>query len=373
MLNVCDLFESRTHGYHTYRIPCIVTTPEDTVLVTCEARPGKGGDYDFNDVLIRRSTDGGRTFEPFAKLIDHADYGAGPVSNVVMIADHQANRVVMVFCHDYATVFTMQSDDDGLTWSKPREITAVMDQFKDEYPWRVCATGPGHGIQLRNGRFIVPVWLSDSSLGEFGPAHRGHRPNLVATIFSEDGGKTWERGRIAARYGGTSQTGMELGNCNEAQAVELAGGHVMLNIRCASSADRRLTAVSPDGAHDWSTPRFDGALLEPVCHASLIRHPSGKLIFTNPDNLENKLIPAGGLLKHDRKRLTAKLSVDDGASWPVSRVIEPGPSAYSDLACLADGTVLCFYECGMLTHMCDNRTLRLARFDLNWLYNRDPP
>lgn len=80
-----------------------------------------------------------------------------------MIPDSDSGRVVAVFCHDYARVFTMHTDDDCLGWSQPVEITEVFGQFHSEYPWRVCATGPGHGTQLHNGRMIVPVWLSDGS------------------------------------------------------------------------------------------------------------------------------------------------------------------------------------------------------------------
>jgi Neuraminidase (sialidase) len=76
-----------------------------------EARPGRGGDYDFNDVLMRRSTDGGKTFGP----------------------------IVAVFHDEYARAFTLHSDDDGATWSEPTEITEVFHAFKPDYPWVVCA------------------------------------------------------------------------------------------------------------------------------------------------------------------------------------------------------------------------------------------
>lgn len=119
LLKQQDLFEARTHGYKTYRIPGLAVTRAGTVLATTEARPGGGGDYDFNDVLLRRSTDGGGRFAPFVKVVDHADYGAGPVSNFVMIPDLDDGRVHAVFCHDYARVFHMVSADDGPTFSAP--------------------------------------------------------------------------------------------------------------------------------------------------------------------------------------------------------------------------------------------------------------
>ena len=134
-----------------------------------------------------------------------------------------------------------------------------------------------------------------------------------------------------------------------------------------------MISVSADGAHDWSRPEFDEALLEPVCMGSILRlvqrgpRDIPYIVFANPDNLENTLIPGGGNLAHDRKRVTAKLSADDGQTWSASRVIEPGPSGYSDLAQAPDGSVLCIYECGMIDRMTDTASVTVARFDLDWL------
>ncbi len=368
MIEKQNLFEARTKGYFTCRIPGMIATSSNAVLVTTEARPGRGGDYDFNDVLMRRSTDGGRTFEPFVKLIDHATYGDGPASNFVMIPDRDSGRIVAVFCHDYARVFTLYSDDEGATWSEPVEITATFEEFRQDYPWRVCATGPAHGTQLRNGRMIIPVWLSDGSGGEFGPKHRGHRPSIVTVIYSDDCGATWQPGDIVCRNGDVFD-GETVVNPSETVAVELEDGGVMFNIRSESKIHRRLTAVSPDGTRSWHSQRWDHELLEPVCMASLIRYDwpdgdqPGHILFANPDNLEQTMVEWG----FDRKRLTVKLSFDDGRTWSVSKMLEEGPSGYSDLAVLPDGTILCLYECEILTGMGDDRYVRLARFDMDWL------
>ena len=368
MIEKQDLFEARTNGYHTYRIPGMIATRNNTVLVTTEARPGQGGDYDFNDVLMRRSTDGGKSFEPFVKQVDHTTYGDGPASNFVMIPDRDSGRIVAVFHHDYARAFTLYSDDEGATWSEPVEITATFDAFKRDYPWRVCANGCGRGTQLRNGRMIIPVWLSDGSGGEFGGKHRGHRPSVVTLIYSDDGGATWQRGDILCRYGDVV-AGETVINPSETAAVELSDGRVLFNMRTESKIHRRLTAISPDGATGWGGHRWDQTLLDPVCMASLIRcdwsteGQPGHILFSNPDNLEQTMTQWA----LDRKRLTVKLSRDDGQTWPAAKVLEQGPSGYSALAVLPDGTILCLYEADIVTRMCDDRYIRLARFDLDWL------
>lgn len=380
MLEKQDLFEARTRGYHTCRIPGIAVTRNSVVLVTAEARPGRGGDYDYNDILMRRSDDGGKTFVSPLKLVDHTTFGDGPVSNFVMIPDQVSGRVVAVFCHDYARAFAMTSDDDGASFSTPVEITTVFEQFRVDYPWKVCATGPGHGLQLRNGRMIVPVWLSDGGGTEMGK-HRGHRPSVVTLIYSDDHGQTWQRGDIVCRHG-DSVNGITVINPSETIAVELCDGQVMLSIRSESEIHRRLIVVSPDGVSGWGTARFDEGLLEPVCMAGFLRHAwpegdePGRLLFANPDTVERSMMTAWGPIRPpncDRKQLTVKLSRDDGLTWAAAKVLEPGPAGYSDLATLSDGTVLCIYECDTVTGMFDDRYLRLARFDLAWLVaERDP-
>lgn len=366
MIDKTNLFEARCGGYWNYRIPGILCTKNGVVVVTTEARRGTGGDWDGSDALLRRSLDGSLSWEDPQLLVSSEQYGPGPLNNIVLISDRIDGTVHVLFCHNYARVFYTRSHDDCATFATPREITEALLPFHDLYPWRVIAIGPGHSIQLRNGRLVVPVWVSDGSRTEFGSGRLGHRPSQVAVIFSDDGGETWECGDFVARNSG------ECINPSETIAVELSDGRVLLNIRSESALNRRLVSISRDGAHGWSAPAFDHALLEPVCHASILRlrqtarADAGTILFANPDNLENALTPAGRA-SHDRKRLTVKVSEDDCQTWLASQVIESGPSGYSDLAELPDGTILCAYECGMVTGATDNRFLTVARFDLAWV------
>ena len=372
MIEKMNLFEARCGGYWNYRIPGILCTENGVTVVTTEARRGKGGDWAGSDALLRRSLDGGLSWEPPQLLVSSEQYGPGPLNNIVLISDRIDGTVHVLYCHNYARVFYTRSHDDCATFAEPLEITEALLGFRDSCPWRVIATGPGHGIQLRNGRLVVPVWMSDGSGTEFGAGKLGHRPSDVAVIFSDDGGETWECGDFVARNHG------EVINPSETVAVELSDGRVLLNIRSESVANRRLVSISRDGAHGWSTPRFDQALLEPVCHASILRlrqtakSGEGIILFANPDNLENELTPAGRV-SHDRKRLSVTASEDDCRTWTASRVIESGPSGYSDLTELPDGTMLCAYECGMVTRATDNRFLTVARFDLAWVTSGAEP
>jgi sialidase-1 len=358
-------------AYNIYHIPGIVVTAKGTVLAWCEARQG-GGDWSDIRILLRRSTDTGKTWGPpqsiahvpgpkpknaFALRLKEVDTSQVTYNNPVLIADRDGT-VHMLFCLEYERAFYQRSQDDGLTWSPPVEITATFAAFKKHYAWKVLATGPNHSIQLRSGRLVVPVWLST---GEGGNAHR---PSVTATIYSDDQGQTWTAGDIAVPCTD------EWINPNETVAVELNDGRVMLNVRSESKAHRRLITTSPDGATRWSTPTFDPALLEPICMAGLVRYQHGGqslLLFSNPHNLEGgrEGTPEPGKSR-SRKNLSIKISRDEGRTWPVNKLLENGPSMYSDIAVAQDGTLLCFYGRGSKPGFAGS-TLTLARFNLEWL------
>ncbi len=375
-LEKSDLFEAGQGGHKLYRIPGIVVTAKGSVLAYCEARKHTGLDWDDIDILLRRSTDGGRTWSqpkplpcpdgPFARnpaavAKRLARPGEITFNNPVAIVD-RGGPVHFLYCVDYGRCFYLRSDDDGVTFSKPVEITRTFEQFRTDFDCRVFGTGPGHGIQLKNGRLVVPVWLST------GTGSNAHRPSVVATIASDDGGKTWQCGAIVANATDP------LLNPSETVIVQLADGRVMLNMRHESKRHRRAVAFSPDGMSHWTRPVFNEQLKEPICMASLCRlseqgkSDRNRLLFANPDNLDGDRNETPGRM-HARKNLTVKLSYDEGRTWPVARVLEPGISGYNDLAVGPDGTIYCLYERGSTdgkSHFA-TRTLTLARFNLEWL------
>ena len=373
-----DLFKVGDNpAYNIYHIPGIVVTAKGTVLAWCEARKRPAGVSDWDDIriLLRRSTDDGRSWSapvsiaavpgpktknPIALRMKNVDPADVTYNNPVLIADRDGT-VHMLFCLEYMRVFYQRSTDDGLTFTTPVEITATFDAFTKDYGWKVLATGPNHSIQLRNGRLIVPVWLSTGTGGN------AHRPSVTATIFSDDAGKTWQAGNIAV-----PDTAAWI-NPNETVAIELNDGRVMLNVRNESKAHRRLVTTSADGATGWSTPRFDDALLEPICMGGIVRYRHGGqnlILFSNPHNLDKEKGQPEPGKSRDRKNVSVKISRDEGQTWSVHKSIEPGPSMYSDIAVTRAGTILCFYgrsgdNQGMAAFA--GGRLTVARFNLDWL------
>lgn len=369
-----DLFKVGDNpAYKVYHIPGIVVTAKGTVLAWCEARK-KGGDWDDIHILLRRSTDDGKTWSepkrivdvpgpktknPFSLRMKNVDPNDVTYNNPVLIAGRDGT-VHMLFCLEYMRCFYQRSNDDGLTWTAPTEITGTFEAFRKSYDWKVLATGPDHSIELRNGRLIVPVWLSTGTGGN------AHRPSVTATIFSDDHGKTWRAGEIALPCTD------EWINPNETVAIELADGRVMLNARSESKAHRRLITISRDGATNWSAPKLDEALLEPICMGGIVRYSlaagggKNRILFCNPHNLDRADGKAEPGKNRDRKNVSVKLSYDEGATWAVNKTIEPGPSMYSDIGVTHAGTILCFYGRGTKPGFAGD-ALTLARFNLEWL------
>jgi sialidase-1 len=362
MLEFTNVFDTRHDGYKEFRIPVLCVTARGTVLCCAEARHVHH-DWGHIDILLRRSTDDGRTFDA-PQIISHFEgaverdvvqlhrheiaTGEGRTNhNAVLIAD-RSGVVHFLFCIEYRRVFYRRSQDDGLTWSETREISAAVEPMREKYPWRVVATGPNHGIQLRSSRLVVPIWLSRGSEEAGGD----HRPSVVSSLYSDDEGQTWHCGDIVAQEREPAH------NPNETVAVELRDGRVLFNMRSETGEHRRLIATSPDGATNWSCPHFHPELFEPVCHAGLVR-AGDDLVFSNPN-------PPQG--PWHRNNLVIKLSPDDGQTWPVQRVLVPGSAGYCDMGVLPDGTLLCYYEWCLDNEQVYRKDVHtLARFDRTWL------
>ncbi|KRE82510.1 hypothetical protein ASG89_14740 [Paenibacillus sp. Soil766] len=338
------LFEATVDGYAQYRIPGIVVTGNGTVITYTEARK-RTSDWAIIDVYMRRSMDGGSTWESRVLLVDGVSTG-NTINNPVMIAEKNSGTVHFLYCKEYNQAYYMKSTDHGTTWTSPVDITPVFDAYKSEYAWTVIATGPGHGIQLYNGRMVVPVWLS---------LHTSHAPAVVSTIYSDDGGATWHRGDIIWDT-------PAIPSPNETTAVQLVDGTVMLNMRNDADTCMRSVATSSNGCSDWSAPALVSDLTDPKVCGSLLRfteqseYDTNRLLFSNVNN------------PRDRSNVSVKMSVDEGKSWTYSKVIAPGGSAYSDLAVSPDKrTIYCYYEKwnGDLKY----HFMVIARFNLEWLTN----
>jgi len=337
-LNQVDVFRAGEGGYHTYRIPALVVTKSGALLAFCEGRRGGRGDSGDIDLLLKRSRDNGRTWSDPQVV---ADFDDDTIGNPAPVVDRKTGTILLLLTRNPGhvterqiidgtaagtrTVWLTRSTNDGLTWTPPEEITASVKL--PEWTW--YATGPGNGIQLRSGRLVIPC---DHIVA-------GTKANYSHIIFSDDGGRTWRIGGSAG-----DQT-------NESAVVELRDHSLLLNMRSNLGRNRRAVARSRDQGLTWSAVESDEALIEPVCQASLIRYSKDRLLFSNPADTK-------------RRKLTVKLSRDEGKTWPVERMVHSGPSAYSSLARLKSGRIGLLYERGTNSPY---EQISFATFDLAWL------
>jgi sialidase-1 len=327
------IFISGRNGYHTYRIPALSVTNEGTVLAFCEGRKSGAGDSGDIDLLLRRSNDNGRSWNEQQIIWDDGDNTCGNPCVVVdktngtiwllstwNLGSDREPQIIDGKSRDTRRVFVMSSNDDGLSWTRPQEITT----FVKKPNWTWYATGPGSGIQLQKGRFKGRLVIPCDHIEEKTKHYYSH------IIYSDDHGRSWKLGGRTPKH-----------QVNECEVVELADGTLMLNMRNYDRSKRnRQIALSGDGGITWSDQRFDETLIEPICQAAIERYRwpkddrQGILLFSNPAD------------KDERRRLTLRASFDEGKSWPLEMLLHPGPSAYSDLAVLDDESIACLYEAG---------------------------
>ncbi len=338
------LFSAGQEGCHTYRIPALAVTPKGTLLAFCEARRDARHDWGNIDLVMRRSLDHGATWEPIQVILDDEGHTCG---NPCPIVDKRNGSIVLLITKNKGmeneaqimrgeaaprTVWVTFSRDEGLTWSTPREISSQVRQPD----WRWYATGPCHGIQLKDGRLMAPC---DHSTGPDRDEMHSH------VIFSDDGGETW-------KIGGSLE-----GQTDESTIVELEDGSIYINARNTFGNHRRVQSVSRDRGMTWSPVAEDPVLVEPVCQASVLSLTGGLsrgrsgIFFSNPAS-------------HKRENLTVRLSYDECRSWPISGILWTGPAAYSDLVVTQNGMIGCLFERG---YQHPYETITFARFTPAWL------
>jgi sialidase-1 len=333
--DVQKLFVSGEAGYGRYRIPSLTVTSKGTILAICEGRVKAAGLTGDIDLVVRRSTDGGRTWSPLAVI---ADDGPNTLGNPCPVVDRSTGTIWLPFSRSLGQdtekeivegtgdgrtqCWLTHSTNDGLTWAKAVNIS---DQAtRPEWTW--YGPGPGFGLQLPSGRLFVPSYHAVEKTGIY----------QVHSLYSDDHGKTWQ-------IGGTLRD-----ETTEAQVALRSDGSLAINARNISPRNQqevrhRVVGTSRDGGLTWTDVTTDSTLTDSSCEGSLLAF-SGldpatgrrtdeplRWLFTNP--------PGPG-----RRGLTLRLSYDEGKTWPKSQVIEPGASEYSNLTRLPDGAIGLLYE-----------------------------
>ena len=326
------IFKSGSEGYNTFRIPSIITTDSGVVLAFAEGRKNSSSDSGDIDLVLKRSTDGGKTWGDLIVIRDDSTNVCGNPSPVIdrktgkifllstwNRGDDTESEIINMTSVDTRRVYVMNSIDEGLSWSKPIEIT---DKVKKPN-WTWYATGPVHGIQIREGskkgRMIIPCDHIEANTKKY----------YSHIIYSDDGGSSWN-------IGGTTPQDQ----VNECSVAEIGKGKLILNMRNYDRTQmNRKISISNDYGESWGDIYDDKALVEPICQASILRYSfkgygRNDLLFINPAD------------KNKRLNMTLRLSNDLGRTWKAEFILHEGPSAYSDITKLRNGNVGCLFEAG---------------------------
>ncbi|SDU63909.1 sialidase family protein [Jiangella alkaliphila] len=346
-LEPTTLWSRGENGWVDFRVHAVDVTSAGTLLAFSEARVGTSADDGPKDLVLRRSTDGGRAWGPTTYIESHR---GGGWANPTPVVDLRTGRITVFYALNAAgrssRVFRRVSTDDGLSWSDPAEVT---DLFAgNEHGWTFHLPGPGRGIQLADGRLLVEVWHRRSI-----DVPAADRDYSVSVVHSDDGGRTWA-------WGGVVPDAAGLG-LDEARVAQLATGDVIVNSRLASGVSNtsRAVARSRDGGLT-----FIGAVVETniAPHAGIA---SGLAARVDRNGVE-RVVYTSPVKGTGRDTLYARISYDGAESWSWGRVLDGARAGYSDVVWLDDSTLLVLYS-RLGGSGVETLDVVAARFDLTWL------
>lgn len=343
-LHSVRVFTAGEEGYPNYRIPTIVTSGKGTILAFAEGRFHKT-DHGRNDIVLKRSTDHGKTWGALIPV--HADKDLVMVNPSPVVLPN--GRILLMYevfpfgfhyrrGREQGISFDMLadgydrkgsqrcvirfSDDDGLTWSGPRYVEKITREPRDI----ISSGSPANGIVLQQGRhrgrILFPMFHCKVTDRE-----RGQRIFLNSVLYSDDRGNSWKRSKYVPY---TSTHG------DECLISEAEDGSVYMNSR--SSGANRLIARSTDGGVTWSSFSADPNLSVHRCNNGLLRYS-----FKSGQN-PGILLFSHNAARGARKQGVIQASFDDGFSWEKRKEIVPGLFGYSQLTKLGNNQVGMIFE-----------------------------
>ncbi|MGL5732089.1 MAG: sialidase family protein, partial [Bacteroidales bacterium] len=345
------LFSPGDYGSKYYRIPAIETANDGSLVSVTDRRPFHSGDLpQAIDLYVRRSTDNGKTWsEPL--MIAGADDDKNGFGDAAIVKT-QSGKLIVLFVgykglwdstHDNPQrQFMVTSDDNGVTWTKPEEITHFFygptSDVQETKDWDAFFITSGRGLCTQDNQvlFAIPTRV------------RGRKGLSAYTIGSADEGKTWKVMDLkepATRIG------------DESKITQLNDGTLLMSVRRHNKRDVVYGKLE-NGEIIWDKPVRHEDLTDPFCNGEIMVYSSTK----NGDD-KNRMLHSLCDAKN-RSNVSVLLSYDEGKTFPIKKTICPTASAYSTLCVLPDGTIGCYYEDGP-----EKMDLVFVRFSLDWLTN----
>lgn len=347
------VFVAGTEGHKSYRIPAMIRLNNGDLLAFCEGRVNDAGDFGDINIVMKKSSDKGRSWSALKTVVDADSLQAGNPAPVVDLTDpdYPGGRIFLFYNtgnnHEYEVrkgnglreAWYKSSTDNGVTWSEAVNITsqvhrpnqpAVNPAYSFKEDWRSYANTPGHAMQFTQGKFRGRIFIAaNHSAGEPRPDSRDYSAH---GYYTDDHGKTFKLGET-----------VPLPGSNESTAAELSGGRLMMNSRNqAGETKARIISISSDGGSTWDTTYFDHTLIDPV--------NQGSLLTIGKKNGSNVLAFCNAAHKTRRDLLTLRISNDDGQTWEKKFLVDKSGgdkadfTAYSDIVKLNSTSIGVLYE-----------------------------
>ena len=346
------VFDMNEDGSKYYRIPAIATAADGSLVALADKRGNSLGDLPNTiSIVAKRSTDGGETWSSAVTIAEGNSSLGKTYGDPAVVLDRNSGKLIAVFSGDTgffvstktsrAGFYVSTSSDNGQTWTEPRAITDQL--YQSSWYGAFCASGSM--LQTESGRimFVANARLSSAQ----------YLTDVYEYVCaSDDGGETWTVLNKDSRIPSDGQG-------NESKLVELSDGSLIMSIR---SGSYRRFSRSTDGGVTWTAATAVNDLPDPSCNGDIITYPSAdgqaRLLHT---------LPANSSVRRD---VSVFMSYDDGQTWPVSKKLIDGYSAYSSLTVLPDGSIGCFVEEGKWDSNIpgeDGFRLYFMKFTLDWL------
>jgi len=339
------VYVSGTDGYKSFRIPAIIKAPNGNLLAFCEGRVNGSGDFGDIKIVLKRSSDNGKTWTALQIVASNDSLQAGNPAPVADLTDprYPHGRIFLFYNtgngHEmelrkgkgHRDVFYKTSIDNGITWSDPVDITLQVNRIHQPTvnpkwnfveDWRTYANTPGHALQFKDGKYKGRIYIAaNHSSGDPKPELRDYQAH---GYFTDDHAATFHLSQTVPFQGS-----------NESTAAELSNNGLMMNSR-NQTGKFRIVSLSKDGGETWDTTFVDHNLPDPVCEGSLlnigIKKGKSVLAFCNNDS------------EKSRDSLTLRISFNEGKTWKKKFLIDPKNTGYSDIVKISKKNIGVLYE-----------------------------
>ena len=274
--------------------------------------------------MVRRSTDNGRSWSEPATIAEGRGRKQGFGDAALVECDN--GDVVCVFVGgnglfassqaDPIRSYVCRSSDKGETWSEPEDITFQL--WGDHATRPQCRSyeasffGSGNGLRLTRGTYAGRIMFAAAMKLK----NNNRLDNFV--VYSDDNGLTWKVSKMAYQGG------------DEAKLMELVDGRVLISVRQSGA---RGYNYSTNGGLAWGAQGRWDCLKANACNGDMLRVAARDrgdscniILHSLPNSME-------------RRDVSIFASYDEGETWQDPVLLFDGPSVYSSMTLLKNGSI----------------------------------